>query len=110
MVYNNIGKKRASSSKDYPATQNEKKIYRAIKKIVNKGSWINVHEAFGKDNYYISIWDGSTYFKKYLPNGNISTQIIFSNYLRKLKGYEVEIENMNSGVFKITKKEWYKNV
>jgi hypothetical protein len=101
MAYSNFSGK-GKESKDYPNVGIEKEIYLTLKKIVPKKTWIHIQKANGKDNYYIDIYSGDTYkYANDLSGSTIPTQINFSNYIRKMKKFNVEIEDMRSGIYKI---------
>jgi hypothetical protein len=102
MAYSNISGK-GKESKDYPNVGIEKEIYKSLKKLVGKKDWIHIQKAFGIDNYWIDIYsDGKTYeYNNPIGLSSIATQINFSNYIRKMKGFDVGIEDMRNGIYKI---------
>jgi len=101
MAYSNISGK-GKESKDYPNEGIEKEIYKSLKKIVGRRDRIQIQKAFGEDNYYVDVYDENTYkYNNPIGLSSIATQINFSNYIRKMKGFDTEIADMTMGIYKI---------
>jgi hypothetical protein len=101
-MYQNLNKShRAAPYKGCTAA--EKQIFRAIRKFAQKKNSRPVQIIVNASPraphaYYISLWDNDNHYKYGYPT---CYQIIYSNYLAKLPGYNCEILDSMNGVFEI---------